>query len=135
MTKHTSKKRSISKSFMKSFSKNSSKSPSKLKHLISDYLDYIKDTTDVCKINRSVNVKLADIMMGDNINDKIKLLKLKSSINNTIGNDVPKQKLVEHCGDKSDKMLEKIGNSISNSGNAFGRKRKHKKSKKRSNKK
>ncbi len=126
MVKHSSKKMSLSK--------NSLKSPSKLRHLISDYLKYIENTTDFCKINRSVNVKLADIMIGDNINDKSKLLKLKNSINNTIGNDVPKQKLVEHCGDKSDKMLEKIGNAISNSGNAFGRRRKHKKSKKRSNK-
>ncbi len=130
MTKLASRKKSI----QRSLSRNSMKSPSKLKHLISDYLDYIKDTTDVCKINRSVNIKLADMMVGNNINDKAKLFKLKNSINNTIGNEVPKQKLIEHCGDKSDKMLEKIGNAISNSGNAFGR-RKHKKSKKRSNKK
>jgi hypothetical protein len=124
------KKGRRSKKMSKTRSIKLSEQPTVLREMIDDYLDYIKDTTDICKINRSVNLKLNDILIGDNINDKNKLEKLNNSIQNTIGNDIPKQKLIEHCGDKSDKMLEKISNAMKKSINAFGKRRKSRKSRK-----
>ena len=103
---------------------------SKLKSAIEAYLKYIKKTDEACGVKRSVNPRLEELMQGGNIDDPEKLSRIKKAIDNTLGNEIPRQKLVEFCGENSDKMLEKVGNLISSS-RFFGRKRRQRKSKSR----
>ncbi len=113
--------------------KKSLKNSNKLKKLVEKYIKHIETKGDECMNKRIVNKKIKHLHGSDYAEELIKSVIM--SADNTLNNEMPRNKLDEFCGAETSKMLDEINSEFKKSIKMmFGKKKNSKHSQKHSKK-